>query len=143
MGDRGAQPRSNGRASLGTLAEQLAAAHLEASGFRIVARNWRRPTGELDLVADDEGTCVFVEVRSRTGRDFGDPLEAVDRRKQAQVIRAARLYLTEVPTPAASYVSLRRGGRDVSRPSHGGRRRAVSRMRPRAGRIPGGVLSAD
>ena len=67
---------SPGRAPPGTgrRAEDLAAAHLEPLGLRIVARNWRRgPKGELDIVADDDGTCVFVEVRSRTGEDAGPP----------------------------------------------------------------------
>jgi len=68
-----------------------------------VARNWRRPEGELDVVADDQGTCVFVEVRSRTGEEFGHPLESVNPRKRAQIARAARLYLDQEPTPAAAY----------------------------------------
>ena len=64
--------------------------------MRILARNWRQPEGdqaELDLIADDAGVCVFVEVRARTGDAYGHPLEAVGPRKRAQVIRAARLYL--------------------------------------------------
>jgi putative endonuclease len=76
---------------------------LEGRGFRIVARNWRRPEGELDVVADDGGTCVFVEVRSRTGEEFGHPLESVNPRKRARVVRAARLYLDAEPTYASAY----------------------------------------
>jgi putative endonuclease len=69
--------------------------------MRIVARNWRHPAGELDLVATDvDGTCVFCEVRSRTGESAGDPLETVDARKRARVIRAARLYLGQHDPPA-------------------------------------------
>jgi putative endonuclease len=67
----------------------------------IVARNWRQPGGELDLVADDAGTCVFVEVRSRTGEEFGHPLEAISPQKRSQVVRAARLYL-DSESPQAS-----------------------------------------
>ena len=85
----------------GRRAENIAAAHLEAMGLRVVARNWRRPEAELDIVADDGGTCVFVEVRSRTGEDHGHPLEAITPHKRARVIRAARLYLDQ-ETPAAS-----------------------------------------
>ena len=71
--------------------------------MRIVARNWRRPQGELDLIATDrDGTCVFCEVRSRTGEAAGDPLETVDARKQARVIRAARLYLSLATEPIAA-----------------------------------------
>jgi putative endonuclease len=89
------------RAGTGRRAEELAVAHLETAGLRIVARNWRRPEGELDIVADDAGTCVFVEVRSRTGEERGHPLETVTPPKRAQVIRAARLYL-DAETPAAT-----------------------------------------
>jgi putative endonuclease len=78
----------------------MAAAELERVGLRIVERNWRRPEGELDVVAmADDGTCVFCEVRSRTGDETGDPLEAIGPRKQQQVIRTARLYLAEATTP--------------------------------------------
>jgi putative endonuclease len=69
--------------------------------MRIVERNWRHREGELDIVADDGGTCVFVEVRSRTGDELGHALEAVTARKRGQVIRAARLYLAS-GVPAAS-----------------------------------------
>ena len=60
--------RLSSRAALGRRAEDLAVHHLEQQGFEIVARNWRRPEGELDIVAlDPDGTCVFCEVRSRSG----------------------------------------------------------------------------
>ena len=89
------------RLATGRRAEALAAAFLERQGLRILARNWRQPGGEIDLVADDAGTCVFVEVRARTGLDFGHPLEAVSVAKRAQVVRAAKLYL-HLETPRAS-----------------------------------------
>jgi putative endonuclease len=91
------------RPATGRRAEAIAEAHLEERGFRIVARNWRRPDGELDIVADDGGVCVFVEVRSRTGDAFGHPLETVNRRKQARVVRAARLYLDAEPVRASAF----------------------------------------
>jgi putative endonuclease len=94
-------PRSAGAAT-GRRAEDLAAARLESGGLRIVVRNWRRPEAEIDIVADDGGTCVFVEVRSRTGLERGHPLEAITPSKQARVIRAARLYLdAEIPAATA------------------------------------------
>jgi len=89
------------RPRLGRHAEDLAVAHLESAGLRIVARNWRRPEAELDIVADDGGTCVFVEVRSRTGEDHGHALETITPQKRARVVRAARLYL-DAETPAAA-----------------------------------------
>jgi putative endonuclease len=93
----------NARGATGRNAEELAVALLERSGFRVVARNWRRPEGELDVVADDGGTCVFVEVRSRTGDEFGHPLESINPRKRAQIARAARLYLDQEPTQATGF----------------------------------------
>jgi putative endonuclease len=86
--------------ALGQRAERLAADYLEQRGYSILARNWRRPEGELDLVIAANGLCVFVEVRSRTGVERGHPLETVDARKRSRVIRAARLYLNE-ESPAA------------------------------------------
>jgi putative endonuclease len=77
--------------------------HLESAGLRIVARNWRRPEGELDIVADDSGTCVFVEVRSRTGEERGHALEAITPQKRARVVRAARLYLAAEAPVAAGF----------------------------------------
>jgi len=78
----------------------MAAAALEQSGMRIVARNWRTPEAELDLIAlAADGTCVFCEVRSRTGEASGDPLETIDARKRARVIRAARLFLASADAP--------------------------------------------
>ncbi|HEX3697754.1 MAG TPA: YraN family protein [Polyangia bacterium] len=95
--------RLAGRPGTGRHAEELAIALLERAGLRIVARNWRRPEGELDLVADDAGTCVFVEVRSRTGDDHGHPLDSITARKRAQVIRAARLFLEAEPIAAVGF----------------------------------------
>jgi putative endonuclease len=95
--------RLAGRPSAGRRAEELAADLLTRAGLRIVARNWRRPEGELDIVADDAGACVFVEVRSRTGLEMGHPLESITPQKRAQIIRVARLYLDAHPTPATAY----------------------------------------
>jgi putative endonuclease len=81
----------------------MACVCLVARGMRIVERNWRRPEGEIDVVADDGGTCVFVEVRSRTGEERGHALESVTPRKRGQVIRAARLYLAHEAPAAAGY----------------------------------------
>jgi putative endonuclease len=91
------------RAAVGARAEDLAVALLVQQGFRILTRNWRHPEGELDVIADDAGVCVFVEVRSRTGQEHGHALETVSAHKRAQVIRAARLYLHQEPPHASAY----------------------------------------
>lgn len=90
-------PSGDRRPGLGRRAEELAAEHLRQQGYTILARNWRRPEGELDIVAlAADGTCVFCEVRSRTGTSTGEPLEAISPRKRAQVIRISRVFLGEL-----------------------------------------------
>jgi putative endonuclease len=83
----------DGRRELGRRGEELADAFVRALGYRIVARNFRCRAGEIDLVALDGDTIVFVEVRSRSGSRLGTPLESVDGRKQGRVARVARYFL--------------------------------------------------
>ncbi len=77
----------------GSAAEDLAARYLERKGLAIVARNWRCRGGEIDLVARDGATLVFVEVRLRTSADFGGAGASVDAHKQRRILTAARAYL--------------------------------------------------
>jgi putative endonuclease len=81
------------RAERGRKGEEEAAAYLARCGYEIVARNYRCPWGEVDIIAREGGTLVFVEVRSRTSLAFGLPEESVDARKRARLRRAARHYL--------------------------------------------------
>jgi len=71
------------------MAEQF----LSAKGYRIVARNVRTQLGELDIIAEDRGVLVFVEVKGRTTEAFGGPLLAVNRRKQLKLVKLASQYL--------------------------------------------------
>jgi putative endonuclease len=70
---------------VGEAGESAALAHLLAGGMRLVARDWRCHLGQLDLVCEEAGTLVAVEVKARRGDGFGLPQEAVDRRKQAKL----------------------------------------------------------
>jgi len=83
----------DGRGEIGRRGEALAAELLRAKGLTIVERNFRCRAGEIDLVALDGPTLVFVEVRSRRGDRAGTPFESVDQRKQAQVTRVARHFV--------------------------------------------------
>ena len=78
---------------MGRQGEVIAEAFLREHAYRIVARNFRCRAGEIDLVALDGQTLVFVEVRSRRGTRVGTALESIDGRKQAQVVRVARHFL--------------------------------------------------
>ena len=73
--------------ALGAHGEDLAADYLERLGYRVLARNWRTRTGELDLVARDGDTLVAVEVKTRSGSGYGSPLEAITTRKMARLRR--------------------------------------------------------
>ena len=81
------------RQILGRTAEDLAAAHLEASGAQILFRNFRRRTGELDLVARHRDTLLVVEVRLRSREDYGGGAASVDAVKQRRIVRTARQLL--------------------------------------------------
>ena len=81
------------RQSLGKLGENLACAVLEQRGYEIIARRYRTNLGEIDIVARDAETTVFVEVKSRAGDDFGGGAEAVTRSKQRKVTLMAMDYL--------------------------------------------------
>lgn len=74
---------------LGRAGEQLAAEHLTAAGYTILERNWRCAIGEIDIVAQQGGTTVVVEVKTRSGVGFGHPLDAVTPRKLARLRRLA------------------------------------------------------
>jgi putative endonuclease len=82
-----------GRKVLGSEGETAAAGWLEARGYQILARNVRTRAGEIDLVADQDGLVVFVEVKSRTSARFGHPGEAVVARKQRRLTRLAAAFL--------------------------------------------------
>lgn len=81
----------------GKAAEEQAVNYLRALGWLIVARNWRWRGGEVDIIAKDGETLVFVEVKSREDPGFMRPEEAVDRRKQLRLLRSAQAYLQGKP----------------------------------------------
>ena len=73
--------------------EGLAAEFLRKKGYRILERNYRTRRGEMDIVAEEAGALVFVEVKARRGDQFGGPHAAVGWRKQQQLIRVASHYM--------------------------------------------------
>ena len=85
---------SDRRRLFGQHGEQRAAQFLRKLGYAIVERNYRCPRGEIDLVAQDKETLVFVEVRTHRSREFGDPLASVNTRKQRQIAMTALHYLS-------------------------------------------------
>lgn len=84
---------SQHRVSLGKTGEDLACQELERRGYAIVARRYRQRGGELDIIALDGKTMVFVEVKAREGRAFGAACEAVTAQKRRTITRLALDYL--------------------------------------------------
>jgi putative endonuclease len=78
---------------VGDRGENAASEHLEAQGYRILARNYRCRDGEIDLVADDQGVLVFVEVKTRSPSAYGSPRDAVTPAKRRKLARTAAHYM--------------------------------------------------
>jgi putative endonuclease len=96
-------PKRDKRA-LGRLGEDIAEQYLVRAGFRILARNVHLRHAELDLVALERGTLVFVEVRLRSSDRFGSGAESVDGRKRRRIAAAAAELLARGALPRAARV---------------------------------------
>ncbi len=81
--------------SFGAAGEQAARDYLAGKGAAILEMNWRRPTGEIDIIARMKRTILVVEVKRRSGLRYGRPSEAVTAAKRAHILRTAALYLQE------------------------------------------------
>ncbi|HEX5211032.1 MAG TPA: YraN family protein [Pseudolabrys sp.] len=95
---REARPEKIAAFGLGISAESRAAAWLIAHGYRILARRWKCPLGELDIVAARRHTLIFVEVKARASLD--EAAESVTERQQRRIAAAAEVWLAANPLPA-------------------------------------------
>lgn len=86
--------------ALGLAGEEIAAAALEGEGYEILARGYRTPVGELDIIARDGACLVFVEVKTRRDLTCGHPAEAVTWRKRRKLVAMAEDYLSRHRTDA-------------------------------------------
>lgn len=99
----------------GEEAEELAARFLALQGLEVVARNYRTRFGEIDLVAREGGTLVFIEVRARSWAAFGGAAASVDAAKQRRIVAAARHFLQRLRTePPCRFDVLTLQGRRVA-----------------------------
>ncbi|MBR6766449.1 MAG: YraN family protein [Clostridia bacterium] len=83
------------RRSYGTEGESAARDYLVSKGAKILEMNFRRPSGEIDVIAKMRKTILFVEVKRRSSLRFGRPSEAVNPAKQAHILKTAMIYLQE------------------------------------------------
>ena len=90
---------------LGDRGENVAARALRNKGYKIIVRNFRCEMGEIDIIARDGTTLVFVEVKTRTDDSQVSPEEQVNDHKQNQITKAAKFYLTRygVPQPPSRF----------------------------------------
>jgi putative endonuclease len=90
--------------ALGPRGENAAAKHLRNLGYRIITRNFRTDLGEIDIIARDGNTLVFVEVKTRAD-DAAAPEQQVNEHKQHQLTKVAKLYLSRygIPRPPARF----------------------------------------
>jgi len=80
---------------IGDFGETFAAAYLEKQGYLILERNFRTPYGELDIIAQDGSTVVFIEVKTRSSARFGSGFEAITPKKQQTILRCAEYYIQQ------------------------------------------------
>jgi putative endonuclease len=120
MTKRGGQVAVLPKDALGAYGERLAAAYLRSEGMVVLERNWRCPSGEIDIVARDGDVLVICEVKTRSSTTFGSPLEAVTSRKAARLRRLAAafvhetgLQVAEIRIDLVGVVRPRRGGADL------------------------------
>ena len=109
--------KADPRQGLGARGEQLAAQHLEDEGYTILEANWRCAAGELDIIAQEDETLAFVEVRTRRGRRGPTPEQSMTPANQAKLVELARAYLQEHDLTAVQwridFVAVEMDGRGV------------------------------
>ncbi len=82
------------RHKLGSNGEEIACDFLKKSGYKIIEKNYRCKIGEIDIIACDKDELVFVEVKTRTQKVFGSPVESVNDEKKNHIYRVAQYYIT-------------------------------------------------
>jgi putative endonuclease len=87
----------------GQIGERSAERELRRMGYKIIARNYRTRRGEVDLIAKDGETLVFIEVKTRLGSAYGTPEESITPKKQAHLVAAAQNYLQETGAERADW----------------------------------------
>lgn len=90
-------PQALHKHNVGKLGEDIAASYLRKKGFKILTRNFKARYGEIDVIALDHDTLVFVEVKTRIGNQFGTPEEAVTPWKIREIIKAGQYYALRNP----------------------------------------------
>ncbi|MBU0987891.1 MAG: YraN family protein [Proteobacteria bacterium] len=91
----------NTKQQYGRESETIAVKHLKKNGYKILEQNYRNKLGEIDIIAKDKKTLVFVEVKARRSKGYGSPKWAVTPKKQRQISKVALYYLKATNQPKA------------------------------------------
>ena len=94
---------SAARQAFGELGERIAERWLKRTGWRVVQRRFRSGHRDIDLVVEREGMIAFVEVKARRGDRFGQPVEAVNWRKQKELTKSAQVWIDRHGRPEETY----------------------------------------
>jgi putative endonuclease len=94
---------SAARQAFGVLGERIAERWLRRTGWRVIQRRFRSGHRDIDLVMEREGMIVFVEVKARRGDAFGQPVEAVNWRKQKELAKSAQIWIERHGRPQEAY----------------------------------------
>ncbi len=78
---------------LGKTGEMIATKYLIKNGYKIVTRNFRCKQGEIDIIAQDKNEIVFIEVKTRHNNNYGNPAQAVDKRKRTHILNATKYFI--------------------------------------------------
>ena len=81
------------RVKHGSYGEHTVSGYLQALGYNILAKNYKKAHGEIDIIANDKGCIVFIEVKYRRNTSFGHPIESITKKKAAAIINTAHIYL--------------------------------------------------
>lgn len=91
------------RQAVGKLGEETAAKFLISKGYKVLTKNFRNRIGEIDIIAEEAGDIVFIEVKARTSNNFGTAIEAVNSRKQAKIRQVALCYISNIGGTQRNY----------------------------------------
>ncbi len=78
---------------LGKTGEQVAREYLIKNGYRLLVSNFRCRQGEIDIIAIDKNELVFIEVKTRKNKHYGNPIDAVDKKKQQHILNASKYFI--------------------------------------------------
>ena len=87
------KPKRKSKGELGRISEEHAARYLTSKGYRLRERNYRAQAGEVDIIAEHDGSLVFIEVKARSSDEHGAPIEAVTTWKQRRIVSVANSYI--------------------------------------------------